>query len=691
MARIPGPADIARVAPARDPGRRVVSDGLGAIDAALDVAEKLRANRQGAEDSSFLTELNARATRQFSERFLADQQTATEGADGFTEGFDKTLGDLSKSLVEEIRGDGFRPSQDALARGQNTLTGLRARFGVQAAQFENNARVAKFGATLDRALGQHAIAAFNAPHSFKASIENAERDIDGAESFLPPAALATRRKGATRTIAKGSVRGLIEIDPGTALASLQRGTYDEFLTPAEKSSFLNSAQAGLDKIDTAERNRIKVLTRDHFASIEETGRGVPGLKARAQKALDGEGFEAFLAGEALALKSHDVLVTIRTAGPEQAAEAVVALKPASGEEGFAAKQKLFERATTALVGNREEQIADPAGYLMRHNEAIAGDFEAAGDDPERFQGALEARLAAQGDRAGLALPNTSRRLLGANEARGEVSRILSAPVEERAALMSGLEQRYGKFYGQAVGEMSAQGLDSRHVVLSTLVDDIAGSQAMGEVITLGRTELTKSIDKKVAGDITQAVGTALAPWRTAFEFASPVGDAAPVSNGVVSAVQDLALLYFRQTGDQAQSIDRATSQVVLDRYDVLQTSSVRAYVPRVSRDGEPIESGLVETGAGGARTREQIERFRPLPVDGSVVDEVARERTIRTAVNSGIWATNATGDGLVLMLPFAGGGHIPLQNARGEFYEVSFERLMAIGSSIRAESLEQSP
>jgi hypothetical protein len=52
--------------------------------------------------------------------------------------------------------------------------------------------------------------------------------------------------------------------------------------------------------------------------------------------------------------------------------------------------------------------------------------------------------------------------------------------------------------------------------------------------------------------------------------------------------------------------------------------------------------------------------------------ELERERTLRTAINSGYWVTNANGTGTYLMLPFRGGGALPAVRADGSRYEYSF-------------------
>lgn len=673
MARITGPSGIAQVSPARDPGANAIV-GTEFLNRVTAVAKLLEDRRQGAEDSSYLTEVKTRARKQFTERFLAGQQRATEGAEGFTDSLDRELAELSGTLLKETAAESFRPSQAALDDATNALVELRGRFGIEAAQFENNARIAKFGAVLDQALGQYAISAFNAPETYREQIASAMEDIDGAASFLLPQQITERKSKIGPAVAKGSVRGLIEVDPSTALKALKQGQYDEFLSPVEKASFINSAQAELKGNATAAKGRIKVLAKDHFASIEETGSGIAGLSGQARAVLDDDEFAAFQAAETLALRSFDTLVVIRSSSPVDALAAVQALKPESGEEGFAAKQALFNRAGRFLIEARQQQVADAAGYLMRNNKGIAAAFE----DKDNFAAALEARLDAQRDL--LLLPGASRKLLSRAEARGEVAKILDSPAEERSLRMREVEEKYGDFYHLALREMVGEGLDVGHMILGSLAFDPGVAEAVAESLSLGPKELVKGLNKSDVADVRDGVTEALSPWQTAFEFGGQTGQAVIFSNAINSATQNLALLYFRRSGDKSEAAALASEQIINSRYHVFQEDNIKAYMPVVF-NGKPVSRAFVRKGVEAAQTRDSIEAFDPLPIERGVEGDgfLDRERTISTAVNSGIWATRQTGDGLVLMVPFSGGGVIPLQDRQGNLYERSFEALATLG------------
>ena len=45
-------------------------------------------------------------------------------------------------------------------------------------------------------------------------------------------------------------------------------------------------------------------------------------------------------------------------------------------------------------------------------------------------------------------------------------------------------------------------------------------------------------------------------------------------------------------------------------------------------------------------------------------------------LNSGVWVTDETGTAAVFMLRFAGGGQLPVRNAAGERWRLTFDEIM---------------
>lgn len=97
-------------------------------------------------------------------------------------------------------------------------------------------------------------------------------------------------------------------------------------------------------------------------------------------------------------------------------------------------------------------------------------------------------------------------------------------------------------------------------------------------------------------------------------------------------------------------------------------AAIAERVGKIGWDRFPSYATLDDAEQATKRLHDLIEE------DSRVGPNVAldRERTIATAVNSGFWATNANGTGVYLMVPFQGGGALPLLKPDGSRYEFSF-------------------
>jgi hypothetical protein len=227
------------------------------------------------------------------------------------------------------------------------------------------------------------------------------------------------------------------------------------------------------------------------------------------------------------------------------------------------------------------------------------------------------------------------------------------------------------------GDLVDAGMDPQNQVLASTVGQPALAQRVAQVIETGSQELKKGLDNADVRTIEQAVEDELTDFAEAYEAGDVTGAATTQMNAITRTVKDVALQMYRQgEADTASAATKAAQQLVYGKFRVLQDDNIRAYVPRLV-GGQPVDVRRVEDATDRQQTREAIESFGPQSF-GSIQDEpdgLNRERTIRTAVNSGYWVTNETNDGLVLMVPFRDGGALPLMNADGERYEIDLRDL----------------
>lgn len=288
MARVPDATRIPIPSPGRDPGVGVSADSSRAFDstgqavqAVARIVGQLRERRQRSEDTSFASGVQAKARVQFNDIFRSQTNDAIEGAEDFTETLQKSLDEATEDIIKTSRDGGARPSQQAIDATRNNLGQLSASVLIQAATFENNARVEMIGRRVDESVNDLALAAFNDPSAIDALILQAGQNLDRADEVLPADAIAERRTTAARDITESAVRGTIDIDPELALEQLNEGDFDEGLTAAGKATLVRAAQTAVAS-DLAESVRVaeqaeKDAEKAHKQEQKDTARGLYGL------------------------------------------------------------------------------------------------------------------------------------------------------------------------------------------------------------------------------------------------------------------------------------------------------------------------------------------------------------------------------------------------------------------------------
>ncbi len=168
MVKVPGPEDIPQVSPQRlrAPSVRVIADDFGAgvaedkarfgnvvLKTVLGgVAKGPRQRRQEAEDGAFVTAAVAEGRDRLSTLLDELEGLATEGPEDLAAAFQRRAAEETETLVADLRQRGQRPSRSGMAEAMRQLEGLQANFGVEAATFENNARVGRLSQNLNDTL-----------------------------------------------------------------------------------------------------------------------------------------------------------------------------------------------------------------------------------------------------------------------------------------------------------------------------------------------------------------------------------------------------------------------------------------------------------------------------------------------------------------------------------------------------------
>lgn len=670
QSRVPVPD--APAGPRVDPGA-FARAGQGLMSAGADLRDTAQIVRRSDEHAA--TQEAARAVAEtraaWVERGHEMEQAAPEGAPGFvkqlTTAFDKDAQqrlEKASPLAREIIG--------------LNMIGVRRTLVSRALAFETTSRLNKQLRDLDTTLTAETNSARLDDTLFGQAFANGRAAI--AASQMPEDNKAAATVAFTRDIAKAVYQGTIERDPERAKAMLENGEFKAALRPGDLQVLVRAADARIEENRRLAAADLAPRLKDHIASIQASGVGLPGVEQQAAKLLKPDRLAAFRADAKVATDYHDAFETMKFAPPERIAATLTALQPKPGTEGFAERQRLYETLARGVEQMAKARDKDPAGYAMA-NPRVRAAFEAAaaGDDPAAASRAYRARMEFQAS-MGVARPS----VLSQAEAKETVAQVQSMPPSDVAGRLVSMFRGYGPDLApKALAELSAAGLDTRYQVLATIADDPVASAALSASIGAGSAEIKKTLDPADTKTLRDTVRTLVKDFRQVVESADATGMRAQKMNAYASAIEDTALGYMRQ-GKTAEAAARdAYDAVIGDRYHVLRSGSVRAYVPKMAA-GRQTDPRAVEAAAADLQTEAKIRAFDPLPFGdpaspGRFMDI---ERTVRTAVNSGFWANDETGTGLVLMVPFRGGGVLPLVDKQGVPYRMAFSDAIAFAAQI---------
>lgn len=142
------------------------------------------------------------------------------------------------------------------------------------------------------------------------------------------------------------------------------------------------------------------------------------------------------------------------------------------------------------------------------------------------------------------------------------------------------------------------------------------------------------------------------------------------SNSMIEILRKVALDHYRINRDGSAAVKHATDMIE-DRFEIVSGPKMNVVLDR-SLGVFPRD---LDISTAKMQTRERLEAFDPEPIGRpGTPGFLEKETTLRTAVNSGLWVTNETGDGVMLVLPFQNqSGFATVMNADGEPYEIKFK------------------
>lgn len=603
------------------------SENLAQAEARVRISQEHQAATEGTRQ---LAQLRLDWTR----RALQMEQEAPAGAPDFTDrfeaAFDADIAARAKAMPDSVR-----------AYLEPRLADFKSQLVSGAMVFEAKSRVAKrrtdLGAIAD--LGANTVrgdAAQFAPAwgDFKSALD---------ASGLPEQERAALALDARDRFARSLIEGMAERDPAAALAELESGRFDSWLSPETRQTLAGTVRAGLDREERARKEELAEARADlslRFADAVASVRFTGGQNLVTEKEIRGAYADApehatrMIRSLRAEQGTYAATQRLALATPAEANAILDRAKPrgagaAQAAEGYAHLVAAYNRRQGAIA-------QDPAAYVLSNSPALQARLTDAGDDAAKLRGyfARQDELQAQ-----IGVPAHARRLLPADEAKARVARLTGGGPEQAADMMQGMAQAYGPSYWPRIyGELVAAKLPDSYIALAT-TDDPAARRSLATAMKTGEQGLKAALPKGDAKTVDEEVAAQLGDFRSTVAAAP---DGVTVGNRYAGAARLLAYHYVTQGMRPSEAASRAADEVVNGRYDFALGDGYNARAPR----------GLGADVEAAADATMQALKPGDLGDPGGGMKGMTpeqRQAAYLRSVRRGTWITNETDDGWVLL------------------------------------------
>jgi len=496
--------DIPQTPIARDPGLQIPQGAFGGgIGEAMEsfggelsnfaqAVERAGARQQNQFDATRTKEAELAFDSQGMQELQRRQLEDDPARPGFMTDYESWLGQTAATLHGGLDERVSQPARERLhLRLQGQTNAFARQAGFMSLKAGQDRALAAIGAETDQLAAQ----ARRDPSLLDIFLAQGNDSLNSFADAMTPQAETQARTQRRASVILAGIGGLVKQDRyDEAQSQLASGKYDADLDATALARANAEIQSGR-RIATAE---VQQRAGDHFDAIAETGQGVAGLPAKAAAVLDPAQAAEFKAQESRARTAYDALQIMAFAPPDQVDAAVARLKPGARDDEQSRLYALVQDRAAQMMRRRDDS---PAAYVMTE-PSVAEAYTAAQTTPALLPGAIGKSLAVQ-EAIGIA-PDAQRIL---PDAHGAAARIAAMPAAQVPDTLEALRQQYGKYWGQARGELVDAGLPAPYVVLGTL-DEPEKAVARAELagaLTTGRATLAKSIDPQRQADIAGAL------------------------------------------------------------------------------------------------------------------------------------------------------------------------------------------
>lgn len=337
----------------------------------------------------------------------------------------------------------------------------------------------------------------------------------------------------------------------------------------------------------------------------------------------------------------------------------------TGTAGVADAAERYRVLASRTNQLRDARDRDPASYVMTYNPKISQAF-ADSDTPEGAQAYAKAAIAEQ-QRLGVKSPQ----LLPKEVASEIVQQFYKQQNGEGVAgLIQSEQQKWGKYWPQVYGQLSAQKLPAAAMAIGRGMNPGAASR-LASIAAISIEELRKGVETPKA-DVTSEIEGKFSQFRNSLD--GLIGSD-KYANSFYTATEQLAYSYLRRGDNLESAVEQAYNEVIGDHYAFHNVNGKSFRVP-VEYNVRGLDSGVQR-----ALTRVPVSELQAAIPTSTGTQEAASADLQRAIRKHGYWVTSADQEkGLALFLDGA-----PVLRKDGSVYEVTWDQLLADIEATRGE------
>jgi hypothetical protein len=602
----------------------------------------------------------ASARAKWTDELRTREEAAPLGAPEFSVGvlkdFDADVGKLA----------GEFQSERARNYLQQSITEFRTTLGSSAARFETEARTRKITAEQAATIDENRKFVRGNWDAYGEIVKDHDAYLDNSglsENFREPL-----RQSARELLADSATTGFVEKDPYAAVKALRADdsglAFIAGLSPEARERQINAAETEIRRREAEARTR-QIEARQgltdrlqDLTTAATLGLPITDIPSKAElTAAYGAEDGARRAEQVTALvRMGSDVATLHQQPTSEVVKLLESYRPTEQEGATADAQRygLLARAADQVIKARD---TDPAGYLQRYSPAVARVWQQveAGEQgaPQRYLAVVRA------ERERLGLPGND--VLPKAYAEALVDRISAPqPDESLAARLSAEADRWGPAWPEVYRQVATKLPDTAFVIGSGLAPTTA--QTLAAVSTM------KDDDKVTAtGSPMKAVRDRVSSQLEEFRESFGVSNAR-TAVAVERAAVDLAYGYMMAGASESDAVNRATQELVSDRYSFTKINGKTLRVPA------GVDVDTVEVGAEAFMDTFKLPSGTVQTLPG-LPEEEALAQAEAAIKAGGYWRTAPDESGLRLYV-----GTAPVPGLNGKPVQLSWGELTALGT-----------